>query len=690
MIDADKDHNKYSLIGYLLLIATIIFGCWGFAHELHFVDVQFSDVAFHLSVLKALDFAVKSGQNPLDFWYDTTPYGFALFRSYQYFPYLIIYGFYRLAAEQFSLATVLASSTFLLASALLPLSVFYSLRLIGTRILECGIAATLAVLISDGSEYGMGLQNFTFGTVGIINQLWAIVFIFPAIAASFQYIWKGKNLGIALLFSFLTFGSHVVAAVILGVCLVAFSLGLALTEKSINKRPIIFLALFVITTAHQWYFILSDAAYINRSQLEPAWKYDGRGFEYLIDLFWKGDLFDCNRFPVVTLLLLITLPYLIIFSKRIFSEPAGKFFVFAPFLIVLFFTLCAGRQLWGWIFNLLPVLQSLHVHRFAIGIHLFGILIISLGLGTFIRSFAHSRMRQLLCFFLILLILRPAAIERAEMFELNHQRQRDTATYIEKDQDLNKMLQALKKQPYGWTYVGSRNSWQNELLVAGYIPLDIMTTTRGIPTVGGILYHAFSLAGETLFDFDSNNPAHFKLFGIRNIVSPSAWQGTAGFNLVGRFGRYAIWSRESHMIFVADQRFSSNADFSAKTESARRFVQQYLGPQGSNGQIISQEMKHAWRFSAKAEMESSGTLVAATGYHPNWKAFVDGQPTVTRRVPPGLIGIDITEGQHSVEFVYQGSQIKLLLLLFAVVIIIFSFFVPVRGARAVARLLGPG
>jgi hypothetical protein len=667
--------------GYFLVCVAVLFAAWGFHHELFYPDVQFSDVAFHLSVLKTLDVVVRSGGNPLDFWYDGVPYGFALFRAYQYLPYLFIYGFYRLSAEYFSLAQVLIGSVWLLAVAL-PVSFFCSLRLVGVRVLEAGIVALLSVLISDGSEYGMGLQNYTYGTIGIVTQLWAMVFLVPAIAASFQYLYYRKNLGLALLFSFLTFGCHVIAAVILMACIAVFSVGALIRNPRSFLNPVILLGLIVLTTAHQWFFVLSDALYINRSSLEPSWKYEGRGISYIVDLFWSGGLFDCSRLPVITVLLLASLCYCVVYFKKVRSESGGAFLSYGLVLFLLFFSLCCGRQIWGWLFNLLPVLKSLHVHRFAIGVHLFAIIVVASGVAALIRAFSRSVPRHVLLIFALLIMLRPAFLERGRMFVENFRRQKSTAEVIAHDTDLSDLLHALSQQGYGWTYIGSNTTWQKELYVAGYMPLDLFTAMQGIPTVGGILFHAFSLAGETLFDFDTKNVSHFNLFGIRNVVAPASWEGVKGFSLLKTFGRYALWTRESQVMFVADERFVANADYSGQTDAMRRFVQVYKESDHSPGRFIWQKMDSAQRFEGIVEMSKAGKVVAAVGFHPNWNVLVDGVVQKSFWVQPGFAAVEVLAGKHAVSFEYSGSRSKKYHVLLALFVILsvsfFSVFTKVR------------
>ena len=669
------DTPESSFLGKALLVLAVIFAAWGFEHELHFVDVQYSDVAFHLSILKSLDLAANAGQSIFDFWYDGVPFGFALFRAYQYLPHLIMYGIYTVCAGHFTLAQVLIGSTAVLAT-ILPISIFYSLRMVGVRTLQAGFAAILSLLISDGSEYGMGLQNYTFGTVGITTQLWAMVFLAPAIAASFNYLNSGKQLGLASLFSFLTFGSHVVAAVILMICIGVFVVVLLAKQRRINLQTIVLLALIVAVTAHQWYFVLLDSPYINRSSLEPSWKYQGRGLSALLDLIWSGNFFDANRLPVLTLLLLISGAYLVVFNKQLRAQPGGKFLCLAPYIFALFFTFCAGREIWGLVFDVVPVLKNLHVHRFALAVHLFGVVIISAGLEAFVRNFSKTKAREVLLLFFIFVMLRPAINERVEMFRTNYSNHRETAELVARDSDLENLLRSIEQGPYGWTYSGSKSSWQEQLLVAGYVPIDLFTVMRGIPTVGGILYHAFSLAGETLFDFSPTNPAHFDLFGIRNIIAPIAWQGSPGFLHLASFGRYALWSRQSSMLYLGDQRFEVIPKSANRSDLVRQFVRDFTRIDSTAGKVINQSMQYPWSFKGAVEMQSAGIVVGAVGFHPNWVVSVDGQSVDKKWVMPGFIAVDVPSGKHEISFFYQGSRIKKYMFALSIALVLAAFVLP--------------
>ena len=52
------------------------------------------------------------------------------------------------------------------------------------------------------------------------------------------------------------------------------------------------------------------------------------------------------------------------------------------------------------------------MHRFAIGVHLFGVLVVASGVAALIRALSSSGPRHALLIFALLIMLRPAFLER--------------------------------------------------------------------------------------------------------------------------------------------------------------------------------------------------------------------------------------------------------------------------------------
>jgi hypothetical protein len=643
---------------------------WGMRTEIYFPEVQYSDTAFHLAILNTLDQTFRNGGSLFDFWFESTPFGFALFRSYQYLPYEFVYLIYRLCGGFFSIAQVLIGTTVLLTT-LFPVFIFFGLRLLHIPRIEAACAALAASLISDGGEYGFGLQNFTFGTTGILTQLWAMMFLPFAVGYFFQFMTTGKRLGLALLFSVCTFGSHVVAAFVLFFFGAALFFGFGKKDILIRTyRVLTYGFLLFIATAHQWFFILQDSRYINPSALEPRWKYQGRGFEYLWTHLIEGQLFDNDRFPVLTVLLFIGVALAL--TQPFTQKLKPKFLV----IFVLFFTLCSGREIWGFLLNSLPVLANLHVHRFAVGVHFSGVILIGYALATGFRFCARSYATGVLGLFFIFLILRPAYVERSNMYDTAWVRHQYAANEFYGDSALQQVLAKVKTLPYGWIYTGASHNWQSDLKIAGFVPLDVFTTETGMPTAGGILYHAFALAGETLFDFDINNPAHFNLYGITSIIAPYDWKAPLNFSQVMASGKYSLWSRPSARMFIGDSSFIRSENLQGQTNEMRSWVANYKTysiPSDKDSRITVQQ-KNPLRVESEVSLIKDELVVISHGFHPNWNIKVDGIETKKEWISPGFIGVMVPQGNHKVSATYEPSKLKPYLVLLSMLIIAFSSF----------------
>jgi uncharacterized membrane protein YfhO len=52
-------------------------------------------------------------------------------------------------------------------------------------------------------------------------------------------------------------------------------------------------------------------------------------------------------------------------------------------------------------------------------------------------------------------------------------------------------------------------------------------------------------------------------------------------------------------------------------------------------------------------LQKTGLLVLADSYYPGWKVYVDGQESQVIPTNLTMRGVILSQGQHSVEFVYQ-------------------------------------
>jgi hypothetical protein len=690
--------KKYSI----LLLVSLFIG-WGVSSELILSDVHFSDGAFHLSVLKYLDSAVKNNLNPLDFWYSGTPFGFALFRSYQYLPYLIIYSIYRVTFEFFSLSEVFTFCTIVLCM-LIPWSTYFSLKKIGLSNVACTTAAIMSVLVADGGEFGFGLQNYLFGTNGLYTQLWAMVFLPLAISASYLYINNKTNFALSILFGFLTFGSHVVAAFILFFSVGVFWLLNIIRNKKFNFQIFNYFSVLALVTAHQWFFAFKDSLYINQSSLEPAWKYNGRGFEYVVKLFWDGSLFDTQRFPSLTILFLIGLSAYLFYPLK---ENKNKFYADSFYALLLFLSLYIGRQIWGFLFENVGPLSSIHIHRFVIGVHFYSFVIIGLAAETIFKFTQNNQNLKKILLVIFLAILLPAFNERFDRFEHAKNLRIQSKEFFSQSNFVNELVEITKKINLGPIYAGATHNWDYQTRQFG-IPIHFFFTASGLPTVGGALYHAFSLAGETLFDINVSKKSHFELYGIGSIASTNTWAPLDKYNLLETKGNLSLYKTNNGILRVGQLGFISCGEKIKASDFMRRWVSSDLvdysiygivAPENCEknistlekvnfvqnppniskynksiiGEVIEYKNFNTWAFSGKVKLNSPGIVVAATGYHPNWKVKVNGEEKNTLWVTPGFIAVEVPAGIYDIDFEYQGSQSKAFLLI-ASFFILFALF----------------
>ena len=58
-------------------------------------------------------------------------------------------------------------------------------------------------------------------------------------------------------------------------------------------------------------------------------------------------------------------------------------------------------------------------------------------------------------------------------------------------------------------------------------------------------------------------------------------------------------------------------------------------------------------------MERPGFLVLSENYHPDWKAFDNGQPLTILRAYETLRAVYLDAGNHTVEFRYESKYLKI-------------------------------
>lgn len=435
-------------------------------------------------MLRQLDEAARNGGSAFDFWFDTSPFGYALFRSYHYLPHLIIYGAFRLTNGAIGLETLLPCFTITLAAGL-PWVFFHSARVLGfswCAAISCGLFAPL--LVEQGG-YGLGLRNYLWGTHGIITQLWATFFLVPAIAYGVRFVQSGRSAGVLALLCFMAVGSHILSAyIIVGTFIIAG--GYLVLTRSVDKatatRRLVFgVTGFTVLTAHQWIFILADRAFIHRSTLEPEWKFSSWGVNWVVSQFSSGALFDLDRIPIITGFILIGIAFvfangLVAVSHKRRASDADTSVGIVTVCLVVWGSLLCGYQIWGWLFESLSFLSAMHLHRFILPVQICGVLIAGYGAGLLLSVFPSALVRGLLLVAFIALPINGALSVFRDAHDLIDRIEQTKAG----EPSYQQIVDKLKTLPRGWIHAGMSKSWAKETAIAGVAPLYHLTVATGI------------------------------------------------------------------------------------------------------------------------------------------------------------------------------------------------------------------
>jgi hypothetical protein len=699
------DSSRFSAWALLCVVSACVL--WAFFPELEAGPNQFSDVTFHLAIVQQMHDAVMAGGSPFDFWFDASPFGYALARCYQSLPHLTIYAVYRLLGQSVSLPTILISCTIALA-ALQPWSFYLMARKLGWPSLFAAFVGMLSVLVSEIGGYGMGMQNYSWGTHGIVTQLWALVFAAPAIGYAVQYIRTGVGLPITLLLVFLSCGSHLLSAHLLGFSIVTvvallFVFGY---RKHLLRRLCCLAGGCLLVILHQLATIIPDAPLIHKSVLEPQWKFASHGWEWVSRNLSNGNLFDYERVPVLSVLLLIGVALVLVdlFLSTEREKKVQSLFVFAGFLVWL--SLLCGYEVWGVLFENLPVLRSMQMHRFIVGVHIFGILLAARALFELSRYIPSV----LVVCLLALALVYPAFEERKSTFDTRHGWISAIQLDEETTADVEDLIAFLRAAPRGYVYAGMAKDWSNQLKLGGAVPLYHRLVVAGIPSLS-ILFHPFGLAGDVMFDFDLRMKDRYELFDVRYVVAPPKWTAPTFLRLVKHYRAYSLYEYSAATVLgVAHLAFEGWGTPSDAAQFMRRWLLAGAARNGVWGEIVkkptgqlpavafsSQHLSHSLtspsqgvqgsvqrsvrqqeRVAGDITMKEPGLAVIKMGYHPSWKIIRNGELVNARWVTPGFMAVDIQEGVSALEISYVPSRFRGLLF-------VCCLFVPFGLAFAFSR-----
>jgi len=710
------------ILAGLILLFAVGYNLVRFYPEVVIQVPMLNDGVLHRLSLERAFSALTTGEDPTDPWLATLTLGYPLFHHYQHLPYLIPSILYLPIQQIVSLDDLFNWVRYLLLS-LFPLSIFWSMRRFGYSALPAAWAGLIASLLSTNGLYGFDSNSYLWGGYGMYTQLCGMCLLPLALAQSYTTMKTGRGYFWSVLLLAATLLSHLVYGYIAFISLALFVLlpllGRRYTSVEPNdawvraKRLVLLLALVVLVTAYFLLPYLLDRTYMNRSVWEEQGKYDAYGYAWTLSALVRGELFDFGRFPSLTILAGLGLVVCLWrWRDEKYRIPVALFLVW----LLLYF----GRPTWGVLLNLLPLSQDLHFHRLIAGIHLSGILLIGIALALPWQWALSGRKawQVLVTGLCTAILLVPVYRERGIYLAQNASwMAQSRAAVVAEKEDLNALVDTLRKLPPGRVYAGLGGNWGADYKV-GEVPVYALLQSAGFDMLG-YLYHALSLNADIQVLLDENRPEQYNLFNVRYVVAPASQSFPEFIYPVGSFGRFHLYRVATTGYFDlvgSDSAFVGNKDdfYPAASNwltSDLPRVKQHPGiflegeakeyenvfplsqaekliplasfpTETARGQVIAEIIGNN-TYAAMVTVERQSFVLLKVTYHPNWHVTVDGVEAATVMLMPSYVGVKVEPGNHQLLFEYRTQPWRLFLGFAGLLVLLIIAFVewPRWGSR---------
>jgi hypothetical protein len=645
--------------------------------------------------------ALARGDNPFDFWVPQLELGFATFVHYQNLPHLAVVGIHRLLFGLVDLFTVFNLVRWLLLVTF-PLTVLWSMRRMGFGVAQSALAGAAASLLSTPFLYGFDYASYVWRGFGMYTQLWAMHLAFIGLAAVHTVIVRGRGHLLAIVALSMLVLSHLMYAYMLAITIGVLFLALVRrTQWRAQVRDLGLVTVFVLViTSYMWVPYLQLSAYLSVSPYLQPEKYDGLGAPKVLTFLFSGQLFDDGRLPILTFFLGLGIVYVLLQRTRMGIAAVALFVVW----LVLYF----GRPTLGVLVDLLPLHETLFIHRFIGGVHLAGIVLIGLGAGWLwelaMRSW-RPWVPAALAVSAAVLLWAPIQ-ERAAFYLQNLDWMQQTRAAIEGDADAQAMIDAVRALPAGRTFAGLRTDYGPSMNFA--IPFNSVRFSDLLifDQVESLTppYNSLSLSSDLLWDFNYQRAEDYDLFNVRYAILPADLAAPSFLAPIKRTQRYALYaaptSGYSEYVTVTkrDAIATSTALVRANRpwvlaadRTARGFIQwdypatSVKGAPSApscRGTSVRDDSIRSGRIDVVAACDTPGTLLIKVTYDPGWHVTVDDVPADTFLLSPAYLGVTVPAGTHSVAARYTTAPSKMPLLILGLLALVVAVPITRRGRFA--------
>ena len=721
----DNTISKKHII--ILLIIIILFHVLNLFPVFSGVMPNGGDTGTHFQLLQETVSSIK-GQSWLDNNYNL---GFPMFLYYTPLPYITLA---LLNIITFIPLLFLFKLSIFLFFIIFPLIIYKSSVIMEFTKLQSVCSAFTGLLIS--SSIGFGIEHRVMFDFGLYSQLWGIVFFPLAIAYVYQYLIKNQDHSLwkAIIFSFLTFSSHLLMGLLVGVTTIILLAANNKISKELIKKTLLYIILFFISVSYFIvpYFLNTD--YYGGLSLDDPIRNNGYGISETIKLCATGKLLDyrsTNNLPVLTVFL--GLGIIIFLFKKEYRDDKRLRFLFYAIIISLFFI--AGKAAFSFI-EYVPIIKNIQTFRFIILLHYAAIFIIGFMLSAVIGSIQKvipkKRYVSIVPYLLLIIILSPAILDNVAAYKFHMK-----ADINEDDNAYFKMINELKKLPdLGRVRIDAAN-FPKAISFVNSLP-----TFSNKPSIigNGIGYH------DTLSTFYSAFPDnlpfnHSKLFNVKYIVSRekegnkytiketssnnyfelgharyflyTAPKDSQGVNLVWswsglpKYNEYFIMSRDKNLAKKYTPVFVENYEgFIAKkiredgvvgtviemTKApvvkvqdklmrADDFVKSLAIKEVDCGKVLEETAQKGY-YTAKVDVKEEGCIVIIkVSYHPDWELKVNKTPVEKFPVSQNYIAVDIPKGQHEISAEFKVSLVRKVFIAISLLSLVLVWYITKKRSK---------
>jgi hypothetical protein len=705
-----QNADRRRIFAWAAVALAVLVNALALRPELAIGRVDLNDNVFHYTLIERMVQAITSGHNPLDCWSSEWALGHPVLRTYQPLAHLLVSGVYLMLGRVIPLLTVFNWVRYL-SIVLLPLSFWGAARLIGLSRTAAAAAAALAPLVSTNFLYGIEYGSFTWAGSGLFPQAVATHLLLFAIGMGAVALRTGRRVLVAGVLVGLTALAHLIYGYIAGLTLVLLVL---LPEARGDRRGRLarlggIAGMAMLVSAFQILPLLADHAILSHSLWEPVWKWDSFGAAVTLTRLFTGELLDHGRLPVLTVLALAGVAVWA-WRRRAGAAPVLEFVAAGAALwIAIYF----GRPFWGPLLNVLGISDDMHLHRVIGGAHVFLVLLAGVALA---ELWDRLPGRGVAAVAITIVLFYPMVRERLVYLQQNEAWGRRTLQAYDTDRpDLNAAIAAAKSRG-GRAYAGLAAGWGGQFKV-GDAPVYAFLSTSQVPAVA-FLYHSMALTGDVMLRFNDHAAAQYRLFNIKTAIAPVNWPllpravaaagarfgrfqlyytpGNGYFDLVDagaavlttRRNFYDINSRWLESDWVDKQThllldFGEGAPAGLQRVEAGAMLPFIAAPPPSAGTVRA-EQQNGEDYGAEIDVVRQSYLLFKMAWHPNWKAYVDGQAQPVVTLSPGFSAVGVTPGHHRVEFRYEPGWGKPLLALGGILAVVLIWL---RGRQIGTALL---